>query len=112
MAKGKTKVKDKHKGYRISIGVISIVLGCLLLSAYGNNDGSGLGALGVPGLLGLISGITQLSIKDYKKSYIVSGILLFIGAGLNIISIMDISIYSIYAIIIGVFNMVFANDEN
>lgn len=106
------KVQEKHKGYRISIGVISIVLGCLLLSAYGNNASLGLGALGVPGILGLSSGIVQLNAANNKKMYGISAILLFVGVGINVLSIMDISIFSIYAIIIGIFNLIYANEKD
>ena len=103
-------MKEKHKGYRISIGVISIVLGSLLLLAY---EGElGLSTYGVPGILCLASGIIQLNAANNKKLYSVSAILLFVGVGVNVLSIMDISIFSIYAIIIGIFNLIFVNEKD
>lgn len=103
--------KEKHKGYRVSTGIISIIFGSLLLIAFSNNSTEIESiSLGLPGLLALISGILQLNAKNNKSLYTTAGILLFVGAGLNFIAILDISIYSIYAVIIGIFDIIFSKE--
>ena len=101
--------KDR-KGYRISTGIISIVLGACILAAFTNASEAGAMSLGVPGLLAVVSGILQLNAKNNKKLYIAAGVLLFVGAGLNFLTIRDISIYAIYAVIIGVFDIIFSKE--
>ena len=104
-------MEKKHEGYRISTGIISIIFGSLLLIAFSQNSSEIESiSLGLPGLLALISGILQLNAKNNKNLYITSGILLFVGAGLNFIAIVDISIYSIYAVIIGVFDIIYSKE--
>ena len=107
-------MKKERNGYRISTGIISIVMGALLLAAFGKNGGDNTAEfaaiLGLPGLLGIISGILQLNANHNKKLYLAAAILLFVGAGINFIAIMDISIFAIYAVIIGCFDVVFSRE--
>ena len=40
-----------------------------------------------------------------KLFYLISGIMLFVAALLNIVVIKDVSLFAIYAVVIGIFNV-------
>ena len=91
---------DEHKGYRISTGVISIVLSGLIFVA-----GLQVTALLAIGALGVIGGILGLLADKNKKFYLISGIILLVAALLNIVIIKNVSLFAIYAVVIGIFNI-------
>ncbi len=91
---------DEHKGYRISTGIISIVLSGLIFVA-----GLQVTALLAIGALGVIGGILSLLANKNKKFYLISGIILLVAALLNIVIIKNVSLFAIYAVVIGIFNI-------
>ena len=102
----------KHSGYITSTGIIMIVVGALLIIA----DGSEyyydtFFAFVLPGLFSIASGIITLNAKKNKSLLLTSGILLFVGALFNVVSIEDISIFAILAVIFGIFNIIYSKEK-
>lgn len=91
---------DEHKGYRISTGIITLVLSGLIFVA-----GLQVTALLAIGALGVIGGILSLLANKNKKFYLISGIILLVAALLNIVIIKNVSLFAIYAVVIGIFNI-------
>lgn len=91
---------DDHKGYRISTGIITLVLSGLIFVA-----GLQVTALLAIGALGVIGGILSLLANKNKKFYLISGIILLVAALLNIVIIKNVSLFAIYAVVIGIFNI-------
>lgn len=91
---------DTHKGYRLSTGIITIILSALILIA-----GLEVSTLLVIGLLGVVAGVLELMANKKKLYYLISGIMLFVAAFLNIVIIKDVSLFAIYAVVIGIFNV-------
>ena len=91
---------DEHKGYRITTGIITLVLSGLIFVA-----GLEVSTLLVIGLLGVVAGVLELMANKKKLFYLISGIMLFVAAFLNIVIIKDVSLFAIYAVVIGIFNV-------
>ena len=91
---------DEHKGYRITTGIITLVLSGLIFVA-----GLQVTALLAIGALGVIGGILSLLANKNKKFYLISGIILLVAALLNIVIIKNVSLFAIYAVVIGIFNI-------
>ena len=91
---------DEHKGYRITTGIITLVLSGLIFVA-----GLQVTALLAIGALGVIGGILSLLANKNKMFYLISGIILLVAALLNIVIIKDVSLFAIYAVVIGIFNV-------
>lgn len=105
----KMKNKGNHNVYITATGIIMIVLGICLIAATGEAEyGSPILVFTIPGLMGLISGIITLNSKKNHKLLFTSGILLFVGAAINFIGILDISLFAILAIVFGIFNIKFS----
>lgn len=108
------KIKDKsnHRGYKTTTGIIMIVLGaCMIFGASDEIYDYPLIVFSIPGLLGVVSGILTLLSKKRPNLLIISGILLFVGAFVNFLGIIDISIFMILAIIFGIFNIIYSKDK-
>lgn len=106
------KESKKHNGYIVTTGIIMIILGaCMVLGA--NDEIYELPILVyiLPGLTGIIAGILNLNSNKKPKLLFASGIVLFVGALINFIGIIDVSIFSILAIIFGIFNVIYSNDN-
>lgn len=87
-----------------------IVLGYFLIAGgndYNNIDG--LLTLTLSGLLGLISGIIMICSRKKHDLLKISGIMLLISAGINFFGILDISIYSILAVVFCILNLIYCN---
>lgn len=109
---GKKKNNGSHSGYKTTTGIIMIVLGaCMILGASDDLYDYPLIVFSIPGLLGLTSGILSLVSKKRPNLLLVSGILLFIGALVNFLGIVDVSIFMILAIIFGIFNIIYSKDK-
>ena len=91
---------DEHKGYRITTGIITLVLSGLIFVA-----GLQVTALLAIGALGVIGGILSLLANKNKMFYLISGINLLVAALLNIVIIKNVSLFAIYAVVIGIFNI-------
>ena len=91
---------DEHKGYRITTGIITLDLSGLIFVA-----GLQVTALLAIGALGVIGGILSLLANKNKMFYLISGIILLVAALLNIVIIKDVSLFAIYAVVIGIFNV-------
>ncbi len=91
---------DEHKGYRITTGIITLVLSGLIFVA-----GLQVTALLAIGALGVIGGILSLLANKNKMFYLISGIILLVAALLNIVIIKNVSLFAIYAVVIGIFNI-------
>ena len=91
---------DEHKGYRITTGIITLVLSGLIFVA-----GLQVTTLLAIGALGVIGGILSLLANKNKKFYLISGIILLVAALLNIVIIKNVSLFAIYAVVIGIFNI-------
>ncbi|MCM1371243.1 MAG: hypothetical protein NC181_05095 [Clostridium sp.] len=102
------KKSGDKAGYRITSGVVMIILGFCVLCATGS-EGYDYPMLifGIPGLLGLTAGILSLCSKNNKILYLISGILLFLAALINFIALIDISIYALACITFGIFDIIF-----
>lgn len=108
----KKKDKGNHSGYKTTSGIIMIVLGaCMILGANDQLYDYPLIVFSIPGLLGLTSGILTLVSKKKSDLLLISGILLFVGALINFLGIIDISIFMILAIIFGIFNIIYCKDN-
>ena len=102
----KMKNKGNHSGYITTTGIIMIVLGVCLIAASGDDYyGEPILIFTIPGLLGLTAGILTLNSKKNHQLLFVSGFLLFLGALFNFMGILDLSIFSILAVIFGIFNI-------
>ena len=91
---------DEHKGYRITTGIITLVLSGLIFVA-----GLQVTALLAIGALGVIGGILSLLANKNKMFYLISGIILLVAALLNIVIIKNVSLFAIYAVVIGILNI-------
>ena len=91
---------DEHKGYGITTGIITLVLSGLIFVA-----GLQVTALLAIGALGVIGGILSLLANKNKMFYLISGIILLVAALLNIVIIKNVSLFAIYAVVIGIFNI-------
>ena len=91
---------DEHKGYRITTGIITLVLSGLIFVA-----GLQVTTLLAIGALGVIGGILSLLANKNKMFYLISGIILLVAALLNIVIIKNVSLFAIYAVVIGIFNI-------
>lgn len=108
----KKKNKGSHSGYKTTTGIIMIVIGaCMILGASDELYDYPLVVFSIPGLLGLTSGILNLVSKKRPNLLLVSGILMFIGALVNFLGIIDVSIFMILAIIFGIFNIIYSKDK-
>ena len=108
----KKKNKGNHSGYKTTTGIIMIILGaCMILGASDEIYEYPLIVFSIPGLLGLTSGILNLISKKKSNLLLVSGILMFIGALVNFLGILDVSIFMILAIIFGIFNIIYSKDN-
>ena len=106
------KTDNKHNAYRIITGIIMILLGLSLLAASSTSDyGNPVLVFGLPGLLGLISGILSLCSSKNSNLLFISGILLLLAAVVNFVGIIDISLFAIAAIIIGIFNIKYSKKK-
>ena len=106
------KKDNSHSGYRTSTGILMIILGiCLLAASSTEGYGNPVLVFGLPGLLGLISGILSLFSKKNYNLLFISGILLLLGAVVNFVGILDISLFAIAAIIIGIFNIKYSKEK-
>ena len=112
-----TVKKIKHNGYYISTSIIMIIFAASMVITGFNAETIAEYELiyenlsmvfTIPGLLGLAGAIICLAGKKNKNMLIASGICYIAGAAVNLIGIADLSIFTIYAIIIAVFNIVFA----
>ena len=109
--------KIKHNGYYITTSIIMIIFAASMVITGLNAETIAEYELiyenlsmvfTIPGLLGLAGAIICLAGKKNKNMLIASGICYIVGAAVNLIGIADLSIFTIYAIIIAVFNIVFA----
>jgi len=106
------KKEKNHNGYRMTTGIIMIILGICLLAASTTNDyGNPVLVFGLPGLFGLISGILTLSSKKNSNLLFISGILLLLAAVVNFVGIVDLSIFAICAIIFGILNIKYSKEK-
>ena len=85
---------NNHKGYRVTTGIISIVLGAImafativLLVAGDMATDLEIILVGISTLFLLPSGILHLAAKNSKKLLVIAGIVLLIGAGVNVVVI-------------------------
>lgn len=119
--------KKNHNGYRISTGIIMIVVSAFLLFAaiyldsvksdpfryYDYNklfmalNTNVTFALTIPALLVLTGGILSIVSKKNNNLLLVSGILYLVAALCNMMAISDISILFILACTFGIINIVF-----
>lgn len=108
----KTKDNGNHRKYKTTTGVIMIILGaCMVLGASDELYDYPVLVYSIPGLLGFVSGILTLNSKNNVNLLLISGILLFIGAFINFLGIMDVSVYMIFAIIFGIFNVIYSKEK-
>ena len=109
----KKKEKNKHVAYKIITGITMIIVGsCMLLGA--SSDvlyDYPLIVYSIPGLLGLTAGILNVNSRKRPNLLLVSGILMFIGALVNFLGIIDVSLFMILAIIFGIFNIIYSKDK-
>lgn len=99
--------KVKNGAYKTATGIIMIILSCCLLIAAGDYDiEESLFVFILPGLCGVIAGILNLCSKKTHSLLITAGILFFLGAGFNFIGILDISVFTILAVVFGILNIV------
>lgn len=102
------KQKD-HSGYVKVSGIIMIILGfCLICGMTLNEYEQPVLVFGLPGVFAIISGILSLCSKSNKNLLLLAGIFLIIGAVINFIGIIDISIFFILAIIFGILDIVYS----
>ena len=118
--------KKQHNGYRISTGIIMIVISSFVLFAalvltsnkssvysryitidYDALTTAILFALTLPGLCTLAGGILSIVSKKNNNLLLVSGILYLVAALVNMLAITDISILFILACTFGIINIVF-----
>ena len=120
----KTKVEGKknHNGYRLSVGIIMIVLGALVfigglniedaLETFGIESSQVTMALTLPGLLCITGGILSITSKKNNTLLLASGIAYLVAAVLNIITISDISLLAILCCVFGPINIAFSTKNN
>ena len=106
--------QKSHNGYIKTSSIIMIVLGAIMV--LGGNENSYLYdnialVFILPGLIAIIAGILGLCSKNNKKLLLTAGILLLIGALLNFIGIIDISIFMILAVIFGIFDIIYSRQK-
>ena len=107
----KVKEKGKHSVYKTTTGIIMIVLGaCMILGANDDIYEFPVIVFSIPGLLGIVAGILNLNSKKNPSLLVISGTLLFIGALVNFLGIIDVSIFMILAIVFGIFNIIYSKD--
>lgn len=103
---------NDHSGYKTTTGVIMIILGvCMVLGASDDMYEYPILVFTLPGLLGIVAGILSLCSKKNLTLLLISGIILFVGALINFLGIIDVSIFMILAIIFGIFNIVYSRDK-
>ena len=97
-----------HKTYKVATGITMIILGALLLCVSGTPyyDKPVL-VFAIPGLCGLIAGILNINSKKNQNLLMPAAISLFLGSISNFIGIKNISLYTIVAIIFGIFNIIY-----
>jgi len=66
----------------------------------------------LPGIFGLLGGILNLNTKKNPDLLIPAAVIMFLGAVFNFIGILDISIFTIIAVIFGIFNIKYSKQEN
>lgn len=107
------KIKNKN-GYIKTSSIIMIVLGaCMVIGSNENSylyDNTAL-VFVLPGFVAIISGILALCSKNNKKLLLTAGILLLIGALLNFIGIVDVSLFMILAVIFGIFDIIYSREK-
>ncbi len=104
---GENNKNQTNSSYEMVTGVIMIILGSILI----------LGSLSllssfdtilmflIPGIAGIAGGILNIkSIKD-KELLKTAAIIFFVGAISNFVAIIDISLFTIGAVIIGIMNL-------
>lgn len=107
--------KKNHNGYIKTSSIIMIIIGaCMILGANENSymyDNT-IVVFILPGILAIISGILALNSKKNNKFLLYSGVLYIIGAIVNCVGIVDISLYMILAVIFGIFNIIYSKGDN
>ena len=113
VVKKEEPVKKNHNGYITATGIIMIILGLCLICATGYDEIYKYPILvyTIPGLLALTAGILNLCSKKELKYLKISGIILLVGAFINFIGIIDVSLYSICAIIFGILNIKYSKND-
>ena len=104
----KMEKKKNHNVYITISSIVMIVLGVALLM----NFQLSAFVYGIPGILGLAGGIVGLCSKKNKNLLFISGILHLVGAGINTVAIMNISIYGILSIIFGIMNIIYGKEKS
>ena len=108
--------KKNYNTYRTVVGIILILLGvCLLIFSF-NDDQTYVYRLAgynivltfmIPGICSLVGGILSILSKNKNLFLLVSGILYFCGAIVNMCSISDISPLFIVSCVFCILNIVF-----
>lgn len=109
------KKKDtNHSTYKTTTGIVMIVLGFCLICASGSETmyDNALLVYTLPGIFGLLGGILNLNTKKNPDLLIPAAVIMFLGAVFNFIGILDISIFTIIAVIFGIFNIKYSKQEN
>lgn len=104
----KEEKKKNHNVYITISSIVMIVIGVALLM----NFQLSIFVYGIPGILGLVAGVIGLCSKKNKDLLFVSGIFHLVGAGINTIAIMNISIYGILSIVFGIMNVVYGKEKS
>ena len=112
--KQKIDNKNNHNTYRLVTGIIMIIIGsCLLLASMNEESARNLIGYNVflgftlPGIFSLAGGILSILSRKRNILLLVTGILYFCGALVNMCGIHDVSILFILSVVFGILNIVF-----
>ena len=112
--KQKIDNKNNHNTYRLVTGIIMIIIGsCLVLTSMNEESARNLIGYNVflgftlPGLFSLAGGILSILSRKRNILLLVTGILYFCGALVNMCGIHDVSILFILSVVFGILNIVF-----
>ena len=114
--KEKIDAKRNHYTYRTVTGVIMIIIGfCLFVFSFNETETFKYELFGyniilsflLPGIITFISGILSIMSKKKNILLLISGLLYFAGAIINMCGISDVSILFILSILFGILNIVF-----
>lgn len=107
--------KKDHTAYIITTGIIMIVVSfCIFIAGLSEETSSYTNQIimfTIPGILGIVGGILSLIGNKKKDFLLISGLVFFAAAMINFVAIIDISIFTILAVIFGIFNIIFSREK-
>ena len=102
----KKKEKKGGNGYFTATGIIMALLSMCVLLNYNNDQfGNPILIFVIPGILGLIGGISQLLHSKSKVFILVTTVCFYALTIINFIGVKDLSLLGILAIILGSINI-------